>query len=94
MGAPKRMSDVDVDAGKTPHPDADRGKIPESEWLPMIPFSYDWMDRPVPRYEGQPCLTEAQLRRDIRESCKRHGVPQLSKEEVDALVAGAGDLIR
>lgn len=91
MTAPKRMSQVDVDAGKAPHPDADKGPIPESEWLPMIPFDYDWMDRPMPRYGGKPALTEAQVRRDIREACRRHGVPPLPKEEVDALIAQFAD---
>lgn len=87
MGAPKRMSDVDVDAHITPHPLADKGPIPESEWLPMIPFDYDWMDGPAPRYEGQPGSTKAQIRSDIIASRKRAGLEPLSKQEIDDLLA-------
>jgi hypothetical protein len=74
------MSKLDV-----PAPAAD--PIPESDWLPMIPFDVsEWGDND-PRYD--PPFSDVQLRALVRGSRKRHGLPPLTRAEMDALVADA-----
>lgn len=75
------MSKLDVDVSAA-------DPIPESEWLPMIPFDVSvWGD--PDRDTGHPPMTDAQLRALVRSSSKRHGLPPPTKAELDELVADA-----
>ena len=78
-----RPRDAEHDPAFTRHPDADKGLIPESEWMPDTATGIeDWGD-----HTTTPLFSKRETRAAIVAGRKRAGLRPLTKAELDERLA-------